>query len=235
MTCCLFNNLLFQGGYKAVRKWMSSWEEQRNWGNWGNHNHCFAIFAAAQHYHLVMSTYRGSDEEHLHCLSPLFQQCLHPALGYSSELPCLPYLTDWTASKSDLKNNNWSGSDKQIDCFEQPGCGWQVFIAHRRWHYVSDFRWFFLLCICAKDVSSPHNFQIPLPKRYVQDSVLPTFISAGKSMKRIKSHPPEWSETPLSIPCTFPNTNTLSKILHWSACVLYQTHQMCEALLIFYF
>lgn len=67
MTCCLSNNLLFQGGYKAVRKWLSSWEEH---SNWGNHNHYFAIFAAAQHYHQWCPHIGTVMKEHLHCLSP---------------------------------------------------------------------------------------------------------------------------------------------------------------------
>lgn len=90
MTSCLFNNHLLQGGYKTVRKWLSSWEEQ---SNWGNHNHSLAIFAAADHDHPVMCTCRGSDEGTSALPFPLSPQCLHPALGYSMELTCLTSLT----------------------------------------------------------------------------------------------------------------------------------------------
>lgn len=166
--CCLFNNLLLQGGSTAVRKLLHGWKEQSNWGNWGNHNPSFAIFTAVQRDYLVMSTYRGSNDEASALPSPLSKQCLHPALGYSTGLISLLYITDYThLIKSDFfkKKPTLKRSDKQIVCFEQPRFGLACFHSTHEMTLHVWLKVLLLLCVCAKGVSSPHHFWTPLPNK----------------------------------------------------------------------
>lgn len=124
ITCC--HRVDLQHGWNG-------WKEQCKWGNRGNGHHFFAIFSAVQHYHLMISAYRGSDEAASASPSPSHPNnaCIRLWVIAQSLSACLISLIVPQLNLTSIEKKKKSQINKSIP-LSSSGLVWHVFIAHIR-------------------------------------------------------------------------------------------------------